>query len=128
MHRGMQHQVYIHGCACAAQVSHRAVRAALSGRWRRALLTPRYSELPRPMPGTRPPAGAGAAGDACSAAPPAAAASAACAAAAAAAAFAGPCSAASASAASPVPVSAPVAGHEAVSTRHAQRALVKRLC
>jgi len=74
------------------------------------------------------PAGAGAAGDACSAAPPAAAASAACAAAAAAAAFAGPCSAASASAASPVPVSAPVAGHEAVSTRHAQRALVKRLC
>jgi len=120
----MQHQVYIHGCACAAQVSHRAVRAALSGRWRRALLTPRYSELPRPMPGTRPPAGAGAAGDA-SAAPPAAAASAACAAAAAAAAFAGPCSAASASAASPVPVSAPVAGHEAVSTG---RALVKRLC
>jgi hypothetical protein len=108
----MQHQVYIHGCACAAQGSHRAVRAALSGRWRRALLTPRYSELPRPMPGTRPPAGAGAAGDA----------------AAAAAAFAGPCSAASASAASPVPVSAPVAGHEAVSTRHAQRALVKRLC
>jgi len=104
MHRGMQHQVYIHGCACAAQVSHRAVRAALSGRWRRALLTPRYSELPRPMPGTRPPAGAGAAGDA-TAAPPAA--------------------AASAAAASPVPVSAPVAGHEAVSTG---RALVKRLC